>query len=205
MALEATDITFGYPGARPLFEGVALSVAAGERVALSAPSGFGKTTLCRILSGYIEPQTGSVFVDGRPLPRRGARPVQLLWQHPEQAFDPRLRMARSLAEAGEVGGERCRALRERFGVREAWLSRLPHELSGGELMRCCMVRALMVGPRYLVADEATAMLDAITQAELWRALLEDVDREDMGLVMVSHSPSLVEHVATRTVCLDARS
>lgn len=201
MALEAKDITYGYPGAAPLFEGVSLTVEPGERVALSAPSGAGKTTLCRLLAGYLEPREGLVLVDGDPLPRRGACPVQLLWQHPEQAFDPRLRMGRSLAEAGELAGERASGLRQRFGLEDAWLTRLPHELSGGELMRCCMVRALMVRPRYLIADEATAMLDVITQAELWAALMEVAEEEGMGMILVSHSPALVQRVATRVVRL----
>lgn len=199
MALEAIGLTFCHAGSNPLFEGVSLTVGAGERVALEAPSGAGKTTLCRILAGYLRPQAGLVLVDGAPLPRRGPRPVQLLWQHPEQAFDPRLRMARSLAEAGEVDGARACGLRDRFGVKASWLSRLPHELSGGELMRCCMVRALMASPRHLIADEATAMLDAITQAELWAALMAVAEEEGMGLVLVSHSPALVRRVATRVV------
>ncbi|WP_085831312.1 ABC transporter ATP-binding protein [Collinsella vaginalis] len=201
MTLEAQGIGFGYPGARPLFEDASLTVGAGERVALSAPSGAGKTTLCRLLAGYLRPQRGRVLVDGASLPRTGPRPVQLLWQHPEQAFDPRMRLASSLAEAGEVDGEPARELRERFGVRDAWLSRLPHELSGGELMRSSMVRALMTEPRYLIADEATAMLDALTQAELWAVLLDLAAQEGMGIVLVSHSPALVRRVATRVVDL----
>lgn len=100
--LEARDITFGYPGAKPLYSGFSLQVEPGERVALQAPSGFGKTTLCRVLAGFERPQTGQVLVDGQPLPRRGVCPVQLIQQHPEQAVDPRLRMRKTLAEAGEV-------------------------------------------------------------------------------------------------------
>lgn len=268
MSLEARDISFSYVPGRPILHDVNLVVDPGERVALTAPSGRGKTTLCRVLSGYLRPDAGAVLVDGIELSRaraarsgvpvvracgaraardgvpaaraqgacdgvpaapgprgsrlRGPRPVQLIWQHPEQAFDPLLRLGRSLAEgvpprvAARAGGSsgaeslgaarsaaaRLEAVREtglleRFGIREAWLDRFPHELSGGELMRFCIVRALIAEPRYLVCDEMTAMLDAVTQAELWREVVAIASERSMGIVLVSHSPALVDRVATR--------
>lgn len=269
MSLEARDISFSYVPGRPILHDVNLVVDPGERVALTAPSGRGKTTLCRVLSGYLRPDAGAVLVDGIELSRarsgvpvvrtcgaratrdgvpaaraqgacdgvpaapgsrgsrlRGPRPVQLIWQHPEQAFDPLLRLGRSLAEgappraaaraacsSGAEGlGARSAAahsaaacldavcdtgLLERFGIREAWLDRFPHELSGGELMRFCIVRALIAEPRYLVCDEMTAMLDAVTQAELWREVVAIASERSMGIVLVSHSPALVDRVATR--------
>lgn len=204
-ALEARGLSFAFPCGRSLFRGLDLTIRPGERVALEAPSGTGKTTLCRLLSGYLEPTAGSVRVDGAPLApvsrlHGQASPVQLLWQHPEQAFDPRMRMGESLAEALAGHGE-LESLRCAFGVRDEWLSRLPHELSGGELMRFAMVRALATRPSYLVADEATAMLDAVTQAELWHVLLDLQGRDCWGLVLVSHSPDLVRRVATRRIRL----
>lgn len=241
MSLEARDISFSYVPGRPILHDVNLVVDPGERVVLTAPSGRGKTTLCRVLSGYLRPDAGTVLVDGVELSRaqgardgvpaapgsrgsrqRGPRPVQLIWQHPEQAFDPLLRLGRSLAEgvpqraaaraggssgAGSLGAARSAAARldavretgllERFGIREAWLDRFPHELSGGELMRFCIVRALIAEPRYLVCDEMTAMLDAVTQAELWREVVAIASERSMGIVLVSHSPALVDRVATR--------
>lgn len=204
-ALEARGLSFAFPCGRSLFRGLDLTIRPGERVALEAPSGTGKTTLCRLLSGYLEPTAGSVRVDGAPLApvsrlHGQASPVQLLWQHPEQAFDPRMRMGESLTEALAGHGE-LESLRCAFGVRDEWLSRLPHELSGGELMRFAMVRALATRPSYLVADEATAMLDAVTQAELWHVLLDLQERDCWGLVLVSHSPDLVRRVATRRIRL----
>lgn len=204
-ALEARGLSFAFPCGRSLFRGLDLTIRPGERVALEAPSGTGKTTLCRLLSGYLEPTAGSVRVDGAPLApvsrlHGQASPVQLLWQHPEQAFDPRMRMGESLTEALAGHGE-LESLRCAFGVRDEWLSRLPHELSGGELMRFAMVRALATRPSYLVADEATAMLDAVTQAELWHVLLDLQGRDGWGLVLVSHSPDLVRRVATRRIRL----
>lgn len=202
MSLVADNLSFAYPGARPLYEGFSLTVEPGERVALEAPSGAGKTTLCRLLAGYLRPSNGCVLVDGDPLDvRHGPASVQLIWQHPEQAFDPRMRMRRSLAEAGSIDGAFACELFDRFGIRATWLERLPHELSGGELMRFCLVRALMTRSRYLICDESTAMLDAVTQAELWHLLLGILDARRMGLVFVSHSPALVDRIVTRRVVL----
>lgn len=198
--LEARGISFGYPGAkRLLYEGFDLAVGPEERVALSAPSGFGKTTLCRILAGYERPRAGEVLVDGAPLPKRGTCPVQLILQHPEAAVDPRMRMERTLAEAGNVSEQ----LLDDLGIRRAWLRRFPHELSGGELQRFCIVRALAANPRYLVADEMSTMLDAVTQAQIWRFLVAETERRGIGLVLVSHSPALTARVATRVVDLAA--
>ncbi len=198
--LEARGITYAHPGARePLYRDFDLAVGPGERVALSAPSGFGKTTLCRLLAGYERPQSGKILVDGVPLPRRGTCPVQLILQHPEAAVDPRMRMERTLAEAGEVP----QGLLDDLGIQEKWLTRFPHELSGGELQRFCIARALMANPRYLVADEISTMLDAVTQAQIWRFLVTETKKRDVGLVFVSHSPALAERIATRTIDLGA--
>lgn len=101
--LEARDVTFGYPGKEPVLHGFSLAVEPGERVAVAAPSGGGKTTLCRLLAGYEQPQAGQVLADGALLPRRGPCPAQMIGQHPELMLDPRMTMGASLAEA--VGGK----------------------------------------------------------------------------------------------------
>ena len=193
--LEACGIDFAFPRKKPLFQGFSLSVGGRERVALQAPSGWGKTTLCRIVSGYLAPSQGEVLVDGRPLPRRGKCPVQLIGQHPEHMVDPRMRMKAVLAEAGAAAPESL----ERLGIKEEWLSRFPHELSGGELQRFCIARALAAGPAYLVADEVSTMLDAVTQARIWNFLLEEAEERNLGIILVSHSPALTKRVATRVV------
>ncbi len=197
--LEARNITAAYDG-RIVFRALTLAVEAGERVQIAAPSGAGKTTLCRILAGYLAPQTGEVLIDGAPLPRRGRCPVQLIGQHPERAVDPRMRMAAALAETKADPSE-IERLRCVLGIQDRWLTRYPHELSGGELQRFCIARALAASPRYLIADEISTMLDAVTQAHIWRALLAEVEARDMGLVFVSHSPALAKRIATRTVAL----
>ena len=193
--LEARDRAFAYPGAAPVLQGVSLCVAPGERVALTAPSGRGKTTLCQLLAGYLQPARGQVLADGAPLPTRGACPVQMIWQHPERVLDPRLTLGRSLEQAGAPQQRVVEAL----GIRPQWMSRYPHELSGGELQRFCIARALGASPRYLIADEVSTMLDAVTQAQLWGFLLEEQQRCGFGMLLVTHAPQLQELLATRVV------
>ena len=197
--LEGRHLSVAFDG-RPVLDDVSLAVAPGERVRLAAPSGTGKTTLCRVLAGYLAPRAGEVLVDGEPLPKRGPCPVQLIGQHPELTLDPRMRMAASLAECG-ASEEELDRLRELLGIRGAWLSRYPHELSGGELQRFCIARALATRPRYLICDEVSTMLDAVTQAHIWHVLLDYAARENAGMLLVSHTPALTARIATREVAL----
>ena len=192
--LEARNVSFSY-GRNTLFSDFSLVVEQAERVAVQAPSGFGKTTLCRILAGYIKPDAGEVLLDTVPLPQKGVCPVQMIMQHPELAVDPRLRIKETLKEAGKVSDK----LLDRFRVNPSWLNRYPHELSGGELQRICIVRALSTNPRYLIADELSTMLDAVTQATIWNGLLAEAQTRSCGMIVVTHSPALTKRIATRTV------
>ena len=124
--------------------------------------------------------------------------MQLIGQRPEETIDPLARMEAALEEAGEVDAR----LREALGIKTEWLRRYPHELSGGELQRFCIARALAASPRYLIADEISTMLDAVTQAQLWEFLRSEVEERGLGLVFVSHNPALVERIATRVVDLE---
>jgi len=193
--LEARNIHFAYPGQAPLFSGLDLSVLPHERLALVAPSGAGKTTLCKLLAGYQKADHGDILLDGSTLPEKGVCPVQLIWQHPEQAVAPHMRMRAVLAEAGTADV----LLQQKLGIRSEWLARRAHELSGGELQRFCIARALAAKPRYLIADEISTMLDAVTQALVWQVLLEECSEHKIGLVFVSHSPALIRRIATRVL------
>ena len=196
MKLEARGMTFYYPGKRkrPVLQGVSLSIAPGERVGLQAPSGSGKTTLCRLLAGYEKPQRGEILLDGRPLQDyRGVCPVQMVWQHPETVVDPLLHLGDTLSEAGAVEERLAQALH----IEKAWRNRYPAELSGGELQRFCIARALRPETRFLLCDEISAMLDLVTQAQIWRFLLEEAARRQLGLLVVSHDSALLQQVCTR--------
>lgn len=194
--LELRNATFAYTKGKPVFRNMSFCVESDERVCLQAPSGFGKTTLCRALAGYLALDEGEVLLDDVPLStQQGTCVVQLIWQHPEQALDPRLRIAESLLEAGSLDPD----LLQQLGIREEWLSRYPRELSGGEMQRCCIARALRTHPRFLIADEISTMLDAITQVQIWDVIRNYCATYDAGLVMVSHSEALTRRIATRII------
>lgn len=197
--LEGRDLTFSYRRkASPVLSQVSVMVSPGERVGLRAPSGRGKTTLCRLLAGYERPTSGQVLLDGKPLGAySGACPVQMVWQHPETVVDPLLPLGVTL---GEACPPELRLL-EALHIREGWLTRYPAELSGGELQRFCLARALHPAVRYLLCDEISAMLDLVTQAQIWEFLLEEAQRRELGLLIVSHSDALLERVCTRVVTL----
>ena len=199
MKLEGNNLTFRYRKDRkPVLEGVSISVESGERLGLVGPSGRGKTTLCRLLAGYEKPTSGEVLLDGKPLPAlKGPCPVQLLWQNPETAVDPRMKMEQVLAEGGPVAP----SLLEALGIQPDWLTRWPGELSGGELQRFCIARALGPATQILLCDEMSAMLDYITQAQLWRVVLDEAKRRNLGLLVVSHAGKLLQQVCTRTIAL----
>lgn len=191
--LRADSLSFAYPKGSMILDDVQLQVAPGEVVGLPGPSGRGKSTLARLLCGYLRPKSGEVTVDGRPLSPKCYCPSQLIFQHPEMSMNPRWKIARSLQEAQEFEPAICQSL----GIHRQWLQRYPHELSGGELQRIALARTMGEKTRYLVADEVTAMLDANTQALIWNVLLRWVREKNVGLVVISHDSHLLHRVADR--------
>lgn len=195
MLLEAKDISFGYLKNNKLLNHVNFTVKSGERVALIGPSGCGKSTLAQILAGYLMPTTGSVFFNGKPLPKEGYCPVQLIYQHPEKAINPRWKLIKTLTE----GWKPEEAFLEEIGIEQQWLTRYPKELSGGELQRFCVARALGPQTQFIIADEMSTMLDVITQAQIWHLMLNIIEKRDLGLLMITHNPELAKRICSRVV------
>lgn len=194
--LEARKIAFRYEKNRPwLFQGIDLTLKSGEIIGLPGPSGRGKSTLTRILARYILPLQGDIRVDGEPLKKNTFNPVQMLFQHPELAVNPRWKIKNILAEAGPVSPD----LLNDLSIDEAWMERYPHELSGGELQRVCLARALNPGTRYLLCDEMTSMLDALTQAVIWKAVLTIAEKRNLGLLVISHDAALISGLCHQTL------
>lgn len=198
MRLEAENLGFRYgssKGSPWIFRGLDFTLESGQRTALVGPSGCGKSTLSRVLSGYLEPSEGRVLLDGKPLPLKGYCPVQMIYQHPEQAVNPRWKMEKILKECWDPDEELLKAM----GIEEAWLERWPSELSGGELQRFCIARVLGPETRFLICDEITTMLDVITQAQIWEKILEVARYRKLGLLVVTHNMDLAEKVCDKIV------
>ncbi len=111
MPLEARNLSFRYNKKQPwVLENLSLSVQKGERLAVSAPRGYGKTMLAMLLAGYLKQSEGQILLDHKLLPKKGVCPVQLIHQHPEKAVNPRWRLKRVLEESGGLSEELLAAL-----------------------------------------------------------------------------------------------
>ena len=200
MQLEARNVSFRYDKHSSwILKDINLTVKAGERVALVGPSGYGKSTLSKILAGYEKPDEGEILWDGKPLPKTGYCPVQMIYQHPEKAVNPRWKMKKTLKE----GWEPDQKTLDDMGIEAAWLERWPTELSGGELQRFCIARVLGPETKFLICDEISTMLDVITQAQIWRKVLDVVEKNHLGLIVVTHNMALAKKVCNRIVELPA--
>ncbi len=194
--LSAEHLSYRYAARTPLvFEDVDIAIAPGEIVGLTGTSGRGKSTLGRLVAGHMAPTSGTVTIDAQRQDS-GFWPVQYLHQSPVFATDPRWQIGRIVTEAWQPDD----ATRMELGVETAWYDRYPHEISGGELQRIALLRAMAPGLHYLVADEITAMLDPVAQVDIWQCLLARAQK-GLGILAISHDQALLKRIATRIVTL----
>ena len=198
MQLSAENISFRYTDKSSwILKDVNLKIETGERVGIVGPSGYGKSTLAKILAGYNRADSRQVLLDGKPLQAKGFCPVQMIYQHPELAVNPRWKMEKTLNECWNPDEK----ILERFGIEKDWLTRWPRELSGGELQRFCIVRLLSPETKFLICDEITTMLDVISQAQIWNVLLQMAEERNYGMLIVTHNMDLAKRVCSRIVDL----
>ena len=197
MSLAVRDVTHRYePGGSPVLDDISFTFPAGRSIAIVGPSGSGKTTLLTILGLLIAPTSGAVELDGAPLARRGGRRARLRADIFGWVFQTVNVLARRSVEDNAMLGllargtdrERARveasAALERVGL-GSFASRAARSLSGGELQRLCIARALAVRPRFLLADEPTGQLDHATSDAVIEALLMGRD-PGTTVVIVTH-------------------
>ena len=202
-----------------ILDACALSVAQGRAVGLEGRSGAGKSTLVRILLGLIPADGGEVLWEGKPLAqfsraemRAFRRSVQLVAQNPEQAFDPRWTIGASLSEVFAIhpalaDGERSAKERIADGLcavelPERILERQPHELSGGELQRAAIARALLTEPRILLLDEPAAGMNPAETDELMENVLKIRDDFKIAVLLIEHDMKFVMSICEGLAVLD---
>lgn len=198
--------------------GVDLEIFPGETVAIVGESGCGKSTLAKLLVQQLAPASGEVFFEGAKLTgmrwknlRKFMGKIQLIPQNPDDAVDPGWTVERSVAEPFVICGGFSReeisanvdALFEEVGLSAEHKTRYPHELSGGELQRVVIARALALKPELLVCDEATSMLDVSVQAFIVAMLKEIQKKRGLGLVFITHDLEAAKAVSDRVLVMYA--
>jgi ABC-type glutathione transport system ATPase component len=183
-------------------DGVDLTVPSGHVVGLVGESGSGKSTLARAAVGLTPLTGGRVLLDGQPVPRRGRRPLQMVFQDPYASLDPRMTAGDSIAEAiprGTLRGTAKRAetarLIELVGLPGRALDTYPARLSGGQRQRVALARALAGQPDVIIADEITSALDVSTQGAVLNVVRGLQRQLRLSMLFISHNLAVVRYVA----------
>jgi oligopeptide/dipeptide ABC transporter ATP-binding protein len=217
--LEVRDLTkeFLLSGGRKVHavNGVSFKVEENETIGIVGESGCGKSTLGRLILRLLEPSGGKVFFRGEEISninRRalGAkrREMQMIFQNPFASFNPKIRFDRALMEVCRFYGMTKNAGRNRIerlftdtSLPPDLLSRWPRELSGGQLQRLAIVRALISEPSLLIADEPLSALDVSVQAQLLNLLRDIRKTRSMVMVFISHDMTVVEYFCDRVAVM----
>ena len=215
MTLQANNVTFTYRGRHgaPVLQNISLTIQSGERVGLKAPSGRGKTTLCRLLAGYERPQSGQVLLDGQDLAamsgeqlRRERRKMGVVFQ------GYNLLMQKTVAEnvafplklekgmkKGDVDA-RVRELLELVGLVDR-AGAYPAQLSGGQKQRVAIARALATNPQTLLCDEPTSALDPLTTKSMLRLLREINEKLGVTILIITHELTVVSAICSHVAVI----
>lgn len=206
-------------GKRSLYavQDVSFDIAPGQTLGLVGESGCGKSTVGKLVLGLLPPSEGEIRFDGAALSadtkdpkwRAQRRDMQMIFQNPFGALNPRLpigRQMREVLDTHETGtpeerGDRVTELMRSVGLEPHIQERYPHQMSGGQLQRVVIARALAVSPRFLVCDEAVAALDVSIQAQVVN-LLQDIQEErNLTYLFISHDLEIVRHISDRIVVM----
>lgn len=224
--LRVQGLSKSYPRRRDFFgrvvdrfdavSDVSFTLGHGETLSIVGESGAGKSTVGRLILRLIEPDRGSVVLDGvdlRAIPRRALRAhrrhMQMIFQDPFSSLDPRVEIGRSVEEpmlmhlglsADERRG-RALALLRRVGLDEGYARRLPSGLSGGQLQRVAIARALSLNPKLIVCDEPVAALDVSVRAQVLNLMAELQEEFGMSYLFISHDLSIVRAISDRVAVM----
>lgn len=213
--LKISELSYSYDGKMNVFENIDFTIQKGEIVGLTGPSGCGKSTLCHLVLALLRPSSGRIFFQNRDVfewKKEGKlqEKIQLVMQNSETAFDPNRTLGYSLSEIGRFRKIEMKSLQEKInqGLRishltQDMLSRRPEELSGGQLQRFAILRALLMEPELLILDEVTSMLDPLVQARMIHLLQELKALFDLTYLVISHDLLLLKHFCNRSISLES--
>lgn len=214
---NAVSAMMGLPSTVKAVDGVSFTLKRGESVGLLGESGCGKTSLGRVLVRLEEITEGSARFDGEEIKelkgadlQRFRGRSQMIFQNPFDAVNPRYAIRRTLEEPLANAGIPRAEWRDRvigalelvgLGDPEQFLDRFPHQLSGGQLQRVVMARALILEPDFVVADEPVSMLDVSVRAGVLNVFRDVRDRLGLTAIYISHDLALVRYVCERTIVM----
>jgi ABC-type glutathione transport system ATPase component len=219
--VDVANMYFHYPRARInagetswTLHDVSLKIDSRSTVGIVGESGSGKSTLIRVMCALLKHQQGTVKFDGKDIAEfeedgtnELRRQNQIIFQNPRRSLDPRMTIRRSLSEPIRALQERnpddseLIANIERVGLGSDVLSRFPHQISGGQLQRIGIARALSVKPKILYADEPVSSLDVSVQAQVLNLLMDLRDQLGLTLVMVSHDLGVVSRMCEEIIVM----
>ncbi len=201
-------------GGKEILRDLDLTLFEGETLALVGESGSGKTTLAKCMVGLLSPDAGEIRLESERLegPDPGAaRKMQLIFQDPREAISHRMNVLEAVQEPLDVqgiGGPSERRERVKAALRDAelpddddFLHRYPHHLSGGELQRVVIARALVLQPKVLIADEPTSALDPSVQAKVMRLLCTVQESRGLSILLITHDIALARKASDRIAIL----
>lgn len=206
-------VSYSYDGHRSVVRDVNLHLHKGETLGLTGPSGCGKSTLCHLILGLLSPQEGEVLFEGKNISdlrkkRAIFSRIQLVMQNPETAFDPNKTLAYSMNEIQHFIPIKNETLQEEIKrglalveLEPGMLMRWPEQLSGGQLQRFAILRALLTKPDLLILDEVTSMLDMLVQAKMIHLLLDLKKKLGLSYLMVSHDRELIHYFSDRVLIM----
>ena len=181
--IEGMD--FGYDKNRLLFENFSLELSRGEVCAVVGPSGAGKSTLFDLISGELKPIRGRIHT-GR---------IAQVYQDPYTSFHHSYSIINQIRDVADTEG--MDEYLERLELRRELLEKRPFELSGGQLQRCSILRALLMKPDVILADEPTSALDNIIQLQVMKLLMKFLDR--VGIVLITHDEDLARWASDKII------
>ena len=207
--------TFSRPGQgkQTAVNGVSFDLRPGERLGIIGESGSGKTTVANLITRLLDADGGRILLDGEDITsvtgrdlRRVYRKIQMVFQTPAESFDPRRTLGDGVGESlrglsrREARQEAVR-LMERCGLPGEFARRYPHEVSGGQCQRAAIARALAMGPKVLICDEATSSLDVTIQKQIMELLEELKDTHGLSFIFICHNLALVQSFCDKVLVL----
>ena len=185
--LNVDNITFGYKNSPLLYKDLSLHVDIGEVVSVLGASGSGKSTLFELITKNLTPTNGSIT----------CKNISQVFQDPYTSFHPTYTIKNQIKEVASLDGHEdiCKALELDILL----LDQKPHKLSGGQLQRCSILRALLMKPKLILADEPTSALDNVTQLEVMHLLVKFLDR--VGILLITHDENLASWCSDRIIRL----